>query len=353
MKRNLRFVLSQWRPQRDGVSDCVGQLAKAWGEAGCGGAEVVAWEGESVRLAPAVAHAPTTIAWHVVPWAWHRRGLLGHVGARLRRAFPEGARDIYFHEVWLGEKPGLPLRQRFLGWMQRRSMQRAVRAWHPATVHTSNPVYAAALAAQGWSPQLLPLPSPVPIWAGEAPSARARAWSRQAPEVLRVVVPFSLVTGWPVAAFVAALSRVLPEGKRRMAWLSVGAQGAGQAVWHALQQAAPQDWSFVAWGPAEEAEISYVLQVADVGLTTHSWSLLGKSSGAAAMRDHGLPVICVHDPPETRRPVDGAAPSGLQAHRWAPGKEDAFNLWLRTRARQEPRSYAPSLARQLAQQLAG
>jgi hypothetical protein len=48
--------------------------------------------------------------------------------------------------------------------------------------------------------------------------------------------------------------------------------------------------------------VSGLLQAADIGMPTTDWLLLGKSGAAAAMREHGLPLLMVRNTQRLRIP---------------------------------------------------
>ena len=48
-------------------------------------------------------------------------------------------------------------------------------------------------------------------------------------------------------------------------------------------------------GELATADISHLLGAADLGIASHPWALIGKSGAAAAMIEHGLPVLVPRD----------------------------------------------------------
>jgi len=354
MKSRLLFVLPYWRPQADGVSDYALRLGEAWQATTGERVGFIAWHGTETGTNPLPSMEGLTLAvdtplvekkaqyaewwrpqendiisWQIVPWAWHPRGFLSKVAQELATCFSVAQRHVFFHEIWLGEKPGLSWKHRFLGWLQQRSIRTAMRTWSPRCTHTSNSAYHTALTAQGWPTQVLPLPNSIPLVQAPAPTKRAREWAMLPPDYLRVIIPFSVVKGWPADTWVDALQHHLPPPYQQVALLSVGQMGAGEEVWSQLRAAAPSSWHLAQWGTADIPEVSFALQHAHKGLSTHSWSLRGKSSSIAAMRDYGLPVLIVNDPPETRRTVTDT-PSTFTSNlfRWTPAEPNGLSAWL-------------------------
>src|ERR1019366_9870829 len=48
-------------------------------------------------------------------------------------------------------------------------------------------------------------------------------------------------------------------------------------------------------GKLDPDSISHLLRAADFGIASHPWALIGKSGAAAAMLEHGLPVLVPRD----------------------------------------------------------
>jgi hypothetical protein len=63
-------------------------------------------------------------------------------------------------------------------------------------------------------------------------------------------------------------------------------------------------------GEQDADAISGILSRADFGIAPHPWALIGKSGAAAAMREHGIPVLVPRDDWRLR---GTGAPSGSDA----------------------------------------
>jgi len=96
-----------------------------------------------------------------------------------------------------------------------------------------------------------------------------------------------------------ALHWFLAEARRRgrrVLVVSIGRPSeAGEALLARLAQRGGSDLSFCQLGEASPRLVSGLLQEADVGLPSTDWMLLGKSGVAAAMLEHGLPMLVVRN----------------------------------------------------------
>jgi len=97
--------------------------------------------------------------------------------------------------------------------------------------------------------------------------------------------------------------------------------------------------------------LSHLLRAADFGLAPHPWALIGKSGAAAAMLDHGLPVLVPRDEWRLR---GGAGPGTADGDpllvRLAGLDAAATDRWLARR--HEPRPALPRITDAFLQTLA-
>ena len=87
------------------------------------------------------------------------------------------------------------------------------------------------------------------------------------------------------------LKRVAQKNGKRICLLSLGRLGAaGRDIWEKLKCAYP-DLALPVLGEQPAEVVSIIMQTADFGVAASPWDLIGKSGSAAAMVEHGLPVI--------------------------------------------------------------
>lgn len=223
------------------------------------------------------------VSWQFVAYGFHPRGFLPsallQAAAKLR-----GARcHIMLHELWIGLEVGASLRNRALGWLQRRGIVCLLDQLDADVVHTSNPTYRAALLREGCDCEVLPLFGNVPI-APAAPAASA----------LLVGITFgTLHPQWRPAATAEWLLATAHRQGRTAALIVVGRAGA-----HApglLNVFRDQGITVTETGELTQEAASRLFTAADFGIAPHPWALIGKSGAAAALLEHGLPVVVPRD----------------------------------------------------------
>lgn len=296
-------------------------------------------------------HDPAWISLQWVAFGFDSRGLPTEL-AGIVAEFRKGRHLHWFvHEIWLGEKPGLPWKLRFLGWLQKQLMRRFASRWSPDLVQTSNALYREALTDIGVEAEILPLVSSFRPQ-GEPPSGgfsnpEASAWwaARDEP-ALRIVLFTSIPRGVSLVGFAEALgewNRLHPDRPVRFA--SLGRRGAGEAAWTEAMQSV-ESIPFHDLGVLPADEISPILQTMDLMALARAPVLLGKSGAFAAAVDHGLPVVSVDNPVETRRPLE---PEVFPVPVAAFDAEDPGGLlaWMETVRRQPVRDRLAEIAAEL------
>lgn len=373
----VAFICSRLGPGRDGVGDYVRRLSA---ELVAQGHHVLALalrdtrdETEEPAGGPRIRRlhaadspdlagteladfAPDWISLQWVPYGWHPRGLPWSAGRRLAALHPTAPnRHLMAHELWVGENRGAPpLDRRLWRPLQRLVTRRLARAWRPALVHTTTPVYAAMLADLGLPAALLPLPGNLPA-PGPDDDAWASSWLREhglageTPAVLAGVFgtlhpewdPGAALRDWTAHARAAArapallaLGRLGPEGEDKL--LEIRSAAPGVAV--------------VRSGELPAGRIAALLDRCAFGLASSPLALLGKSGTVAACLDLGLPVLVTRDdwrsafcaPALARHPLVRHFPAAASGFAW--GEFIALRRPPRDSAADAARDFAAALA---------
>jgi hypothetical protein len=365
---NLAFLCSSLAPGQDGVGDYTRSLASACRERGHRTLLIALRDGHtssrslgdeegnlvlrlpsrlplSQRLHDAASSldilSPQVVSWQFVPYGYHPKGLVG-AEARAFAGLLTGRRShVMLHELWTGIARGEPWRRRVVGAFQRRGLLRWLRDLSPQLLHTSNPTYAHILAQEGWDAGILPLFGNLPIaethpgvldrW---LPSPRREAWL--------VAVTFgTLHPQWEPEATAAQLQGFARRQERDLLLLACGRAGTHGSDLLRRFGSAP-GIAVAATGELPPETLSAILQAADCGIAPHPWALLGKSGAAAAMLEHGLPVLVPRDDwhPRARLTVPDGLPQDPLCARLADLKDAAaWEAWIARRQAPAPRLY--------------
>lgn len=321
----ILFLCGSLEPGRDGVGDYTRRLAGECTRRGhhctmialhdphvSGPAGLAAWEGRLIRLSAADPWsdrvrcarqhlqrvAPDWVSWQFVPQGLHPRGFLPAI---LLQNAPDlrGLRcHVMLHELWLGLEAGSGWRARAIGWLQRRGVLCLLEQLDPDCVHTSNAAGQHVLRREGFVAGVLGLFGNVPVAAGHP--GRTAVLARWLPAAgppgtgpLVAVTFGTLHRQWRPAPTVAWLLATARSLGRPPVLLVLGRAGAhAPAILDGFRR---QGVLVVVTGELAETDVSHLLLAADLGIAPHPWALIGKSGAAAAMLDHGLPVLVPRD----------------------------------------------------------
>ncbi|MEO6568741.1 MAG: glycosyltransferase [Opitutaceae bacterium] len=238
---------------------------------------------------------PDWISWQFVAYGYHPKGLIPDGVRELARNLHGPRFHMMLHELWIGLETTSRPRHRVVGWMQRRGFLRMLRNYPPAVLHTSNPTYQAELGRHGIAANVLGLFGNVPV----IPATVA------GPEVLPRFVPFAkggARNTWLIGATFGTLHPqwhpepaadwLVNTARRRGLQPAIVAAGRIGAHGGAILECFSRRGVLVSvTGEQDAATISLLLRSADYGIAPNPWALIGKSGSAAAMLEHGLPVL--------------------------------------------------------------
>lgn len=273
---------------------------------------------------------PTWVSLQFVQYSYQRQGIPVTLVRTIRRLVGEARLHIMFHEIWIN--PHGSWRRRLASEAQRRLVLSL--ATKATLVHTTNEHYRKMLAASGIESRVLPLFSSIPVastlesgWFLETLAASGcRPIERRRSDWWVVIIFGTIHPEWPVTPLFPRLIEVATAAGKKLVVVSVGRAGSKAGPWLTMTEHHGGDATFVMLGEQPENRVAEVLRHADFGIATSPLLLLSKSSAAAAMFDHGLPVIVNRD--------DGLAVSdaGLDDRRRALSirLDDHFSDRLRT-----------------------
>lgn len=258
--------------------------------------------GERVVKAAAFARAfrPDTVSLQFVPYGFNDKGLVWNLARHLRPIMGDSRLHIMFHELWIGAHKGASLKETIIGTVQRNLVLRMIRQWQPSAVSTSNDAYIALLKKGGVPAAHLPLFGSIPIverpeddWLYARCAAAGIGLTPQNRPDFSIFGMFAALHPiWPPEPLFTVLSKAAAACGRRLIIASAGRLGGGgERLWQQLTETYRGQLSFLRLNEQPVARISDYLQWIDCGIAASPWAVIGKSASAAAMLEHGLPVI--------------------------------------------------------------
>jgi hypothetical protein len=300
------------------------------------------------------AFNPDWSSFQFVPYAYASRGLVTPLTLPWKRLKGRVGTHFMFHEIWTGAHYGATLRERMVGFLQRRGIQAVVRAVRPQVVHSSNLLYSAMLRGAGIENSVLPLFGNIPIiLSGFDPYD----------EVVSGLCPGSRRQDWTVAAFFGSiypsekillaltwLQNLCQRQQRRLLVVSLGHCPSAESSFGTWARTLPASGRphFLVKGPLESDVLSGWIGAADCGLATTPLNIIEKSGSAVAFAEHGIPVIVM----DAGAPVRGLSLSqtDLAPDFWLFGDERLLQM-EDLQPRRAPRSRLDQVARQFMKDL--
>ncbi|PTT02661.1 hypothetical protein DBR11_04225 [Pedobacter sp. HMWF019] len=233
---------------------------------------------------------PDFMSLQFVAFSFHPKGLPYQLSGILKRLGKDQKWHIMFHELWIGMDRQSPAKHQFWGMAQRRLIKGLIRKLNPVMVHTHCALYLYELKKLTDIAQKLPLFSNIPV----ADPYHIRQKMKQdytQLQDLSVVLFGGIHYGAPIKAFAAEAADYATQIHKKLKLVVVGRNGSEQ-------QNVVNDWeqaglSASILGELGDTQLSKLFTEHWFGLFTTPVLLAEKSGAVAAMRTHGIHVICV------------------------------------------------------------
>ena len=257
---------------------------------------------------------PEWVSLQFVPFSFQAKGLPFLLGKQLMPLGKGRSWHVMFHELWVGMDEESTAKFIWWGRVQRQLIKALLRRLQPKVIHTQTPLYHAHLARLGFESELLPLFANIPNLEAQAQEAAPPA------EGVGLVAFGTIHPGAQIANLARDAAQYAAQHAVPVSLTLVGRGGEEQAHWAATWRAAGLPVHVL--GEQAPEQISAALRAAALGVTTTPLALIGKSGTAAAMQEHGLPVLSITRPWIPLDVPDPATPAGVFAYR--PGNLAAF-----------------------------
>lgn len=247
---------------------------------------------------------PDWMSLQFVAYGFQDKGIPWNLARWLKPVIGKCPLQIMFHELWIGERARAPIRHRIVGKIQSLVILKMIRRLRPQMIHTSIPFYVGLLGNKGIEARTLPLFGNIPVASNadnswlydqlKATGCEVRTGSR---ENFWLAGFFgSLHEEWTPEPLFSILCKAAKGAKKRICFITAGRLGdRATAFWNQMASDYRNDFWFVNLGALTPERISQYFQTIDFGISANPLQLIGKSGSAAAMADHGLPIIVTRE----------------------------------------------------------
>ena len=237
---------------------------------------------------------PDWISLQYVAYAYHVKGIPFNLAYHLKAFMSLAHWHIMVHELWLD--PSTSIKNRVISTAQKFVTLFLFRQLRPSVIHTSNKWYQSLLLKSGFKCYILPLFSSIPFKpvnhtasssssSSSSSSFRCMNWT--------FILFGSISRDWHAEPLLANIEEArICASIKSCTFVSIGSNSAqGVRLWDSLQTSVYPAFNFKCLGELSAERVSEELQFADFGISVSPSHLIEKSSSAAAMTAHGLPVI--------------------------------------------------------------
>ena len=244
-----------------------------------------------------------------VPFAYHKKGLPFNLAAEFIKAAGKRKWQIMFHELWVGMSTQSSMKEHYWGVLQKRLIKRFIQQLQPTVIHTQTSLYKFQLEQLGFRANLLPLFPNISVTDEDVTPLYHPAENID----ISIVLFGNIHPGAPAETLAKEAADFAANNNKKLQLFLIGHCGAEKEKWiNAWQQ---QNIPVKSFGEQSPHYISYLFKHASVGIATTPLLLIEKSGSVAAMREHGLPVICAARPWQIKQPVNFQPPQGIMEYR--------------------------------------
>lgn len=268
---------------------------------------------ESMRFKRAKAwitlYDPEWISLQFVIFSFHKKGLPFNLCNQLKVLVKGRKFHIMFHELWVGMTNDSGKKMILWGWVQKQIIRNLLLKLKPLLIHTQSQIYQAQLTKLGFLTMYLPLFGNIPVinqYSSVAPVDKLPS------KDISFVLFGSIHPGAPVETLVNDLANYTKEYNVYVSLKIVGRNGTEQAKWIKIWKSA--GFNIEISGELSAENVSEILSNSTFGITTTPIALAEKSGTIAAMKEHGLKVLCVSLPWQLRHSLSFAAPAGIMEY---------------------------------------
>lgn len=232
---------------------------------------------------------PDWISLQFVIFSFHPKGLPFGLSRQLLELGGKRRWHIMFHELWVGMDMNASTKNIIWGRVQKYLIKKLVLVLNPGLIHTQSRLFQRQLSRLGFETGYLPLFGNIP-YAIRNNSEKKEDHSKSK-KIIRLVLFALIHAGAPIVEFAREVARYSMDFDTRISLTILGRSGPEQKKWIAAFKA--ENLLVESLGEQTPEYISMVLSYSTLGISTTPIVLADKSGSIAAMREHGLPVLCV------------------------------------------------------------
>ena len=193
---------------------------------------------------------------------------------------------IMFHELWLGTEINTSKKHLLWGSLQQYLIKKLIAKLNPSLIHTHTQLYIRQLLGMGVQSKHLPLFGNIPVVSNNNDPK-----SFKKDRSINMVLFGHIHPNAPVTQFAPEIADYAKIHQFKISLTLIGNNGKEIEYW--IKQFENSGIKVNVLGEQPANYVSEIMSNSNFGISTTPVALLEKSGSVAAMREHGLPVICV------------------------------------------------------------
>ncbi len=281
--------MGPYRPSTCGISDYVKLLSEALEQRNHSCKIISISPSQGVSFSDLAKTLPDAdlVSLQFSPYAFSPNGLSGVPILEFAESIRHRKLHIMFHEIWIGAYHKASLKEKFIGWIQKREILKFLNLAKPHLIHTTNCAALHRLKSEGLNASYLNLFGAIPLTKkGNIPQQKKN---------ISTILFGTLYNNFPYALLMSKLCQLEQESKKKVQLKLIGIQRESKGLNKLKKFARQKNITIEETGKLSTEEISIHLQLSDIAVATTPLDSLGKSMSTASFLEHGLPVITVND----------------------------------------------------------
>lgn len=279
----ILFITSPAKPQKCGITDYLDLLSKHLEKKGH---EVSTQTIDSPKDFGIFATDLSKIdlcSIHFSPYGFSSTGISAPYLNRFANALSGKKTHLVFHEIWIGAYPGAKIKEKIIGWRQKREIVKFIKLLKPSVALGTNSAAIDRLKREGIHAEYLYLFGNISFSPKPARSKK---------EHFRVAFFGTAYENFPYGLLATRLKHVT---KQKIELRVIGRQRGRMGLEKIRSMAQRHKFEISMTNDLPPEKISCELQNSSIGVSTTPYDVIGKSGATAALLEHGLPVLAYDD----------------------------------------------------------
>lgn len=282
----ILFITSSAKPQKCGITDYLDLLSKELEKQGHQVLKEIINSPQDFGTFSMDLSAIDLCSIQFSPYGFSSNGISGPYLNSFANTLSGKKTYLVFHEIWVGAYPKAKIKEKVIGWRQKREILNFVKLLNPTVAFGTNSAAIDRLRREGIHAQYLYLFGNIPY----SPIATASQKER-----IRVAFFGTAYENFPYELLATRLKQISNLSKQKIELRIIGRHRDTIGLEKIRSIAQKHGFGISMTNELPPAKISNELQNCSIGVSTTPFDVLGKSGATAAMLEHGLPIYAYDD----------------------------------------------------------